>query len=57
MQIYEVRIGHGALLDMSELRTFLIGILSEEGAVHYANAMVIYSTNVWNSKTLCTFAT
>ena len=39
MQIYEVRIGHGALLDMSELRTFLIGILSEEGAVRYANAM------------------
>ena len=39
MQIYEVRIGHGALLDMSELRTFLKGILSEEGAVRYANAM------------------
>ncbi len=39
MQIYEVRIGHGALLDMSELRSFLRGILSEEGAVRYANAM------------------
>ncbi len=39
MQIYEVRIGHGALLDMSELRIFLKEILSEEGAVRYANAM------------------
>ena len=39
MQIYEVRIGHGALLDMRELRSFLKGILSEEGAVRYANAM------------------
>ena len=39
MQIYEVRISHGALLDMSELRSFLKGILSEEGAVRYANAM------------------
>ena len=51
MQIYEVRIGHGALLDMSELRTFLIGILSEEGAVHYANAMreEIKSLSVYGS--------
>ena len=51
MQIYEVRISHGALLDMSELRTFLKEILSEEGAVRYANAMreEIKSLSVYGS--------
>lgn len=51
MQIFEVRIGHGALLDMSELRIFLKEILSEEGAVRYANAMreEIKSLSVYGS--------
>ena len=51
MQIYEVRISHGALLDMNELRVFLKEILSEEGAVRYANAMrdEIKSLSVYGS--------
>lgn len=39
MQIYEVRISHEALTDMGALRAFLKEILSEEGAVRYANTM------------------
>lgn len=39
MQIYEVRISHAALADMAELRKFLDAMLSEEGAVRYANNM------------------
>ncbi len=39
MQIYEVRISHAARLDMAELRTFLDTMLSEEGAIRYANNM------------------
>lgn len=51
MQIYEVRISHGALLDMNELRVFLKTILSEVGAVRYANAMrdEIKSLSVYGS--------
>lgn len=39
MQIYEVRISHAARLDMAELRAFLDTMLSEEGAIRYANNM------------------
>ena len=39
MQIYKVRISHVALADMSELRRFLYSIMSEEGAIRYANNM------------------
>ena len=39
MRIYEVRISHAALADMAELRKFLDAMLSEEGAVRYANNM------------------
>ena len=39
MQIYKVRISHAALADMSELRRFLYSIMSEEGAIRYANNM------------------
>ena len=39
MQIFEVRISHDALNDMGELRMFLNNMMSEEGAVRYANAM------------------
>lgn len=39
MRIYEVRIGHGALQDMANLRTFLLQMMSEDGAVRYANNM------------------
>ena len=51
MQIYDVRISHGALLDMNELRVFLKAILSEVGAVRYANAMrdEIKSLSVYGS--------
>ena len=39
MQIFEVRISQNALNDMSALRAFLNNMMSEEGAVRYANAM------------------
>lgn len=39
MQIFEVRISQEALNDMGELRMFLNNMMSEEGAVRYANAM------------------
>ena len=39
MQIYEVRISHAAYQDMVELRKFLDAMLSEEGAIRYANNM------------------
>ena len=39
MQIYEVRISHAAFQDMAELRKFLDVMLSEEGAIRYANNM------------------
>ena len=39
MQIYEVRISHAAFADMANLRTFLDAMLSEEGAIRYANNM------------------
>ncbi len=39
MQIYEVRISHAAFADMSELRKFLNTMLSEDGAIRYANNM------------------
>ena len=39
MQIYEVRISRAARIDMLTLKTFLDGMLSEEGAVRYANNM------------------
>lgn len=39
MQFYEVRISHAALVDMANLRTFLNAMLSEEGAIRYANNM------------------
>ena len=39
MQIYEVRISLGALQDMVRLRTFLLEMMSEDGAIRYANNM------------------
>ena len=39
MQIYEVRISHAAFQDMAELRKFLDALLSEEGAIRYADNM------------------
>ena len=39
MQIYEVRVSHAAYQDMAELRKFLDAMLSEEGAIRYANNM------------------
>ena len=39
MQIYEVRISHGARIDMVELRKFLKAMMTEEGAIRYANNM------------------
>ncbi len=39
MQFYEVRISHAAHADMANLRTFLDAMLSEEGAIRYANTM------------------
>ena len=39
MKIFEVRISHDAHEDMAELRKFLDDMLSEEGAIRYANNM------------------
>lgn len=39
MQIYEVRVSHAAYQDMADLRKFLDAMLSEEGAIRYANNM------------------
>lgn len=39
MQIYEVRVSHAARMDMAALRSFLDAMLSEEGAIRYANNM------------------
>ena len=39
MRLYEVRIAESARADMAELRKFLDGMLSVEGAVRYANMM------------------
>ena len=39
MQVYEVRISHAAHADMANLRSFLNAMLSEEGAIRYANNM------------------
>ena len=39
MKVFEVRISQKALNDMGALRIFLHNIMSEEGAVRYANAM------------------
>ena len=39
MRIYEVRISLSACADMERLRIFLDEMLSEEGAVRYANNM------------------
>lgn len=39
MRMYEVGIGHSALADMDDLRTFLVAMMTEEGAIRYANNM------------------
>lgn len=39
MRVYNVRISDDALADMVELRKFLDAMLSEEGAIRYANNM------------------
>jgi plasmid stabilization system protein ParE len=39
MRIYEVRISRAAKADMKELRKFLKAMMTEEGAVRYANNM------------------
>ena len=41
MRTYEVRISHAAYADMAELRKFLKAIMTEEGAIRYANNMRI----------------
>ena len=40
MRIYEVRISQDALQDIARLRTFLLEMMSEDGAVRYANNMI-----------------
>ena len=39
MKVFDVRISQEALNDMGALRLFLNSMMSEEGAVRYANAM------------------
>ena len=39
MQVYEVRISRGAYADMAELRKFLDAMMTEEGAIRYAENM------------------
>ena len=39
MQIYKVRISHAARADIANLRIFLDEMLSEDGAIRYANNM------------------
>ena len=39
MQNYDVRISRSAKADMTELRKFLKAMMTEEGAVRYANDM------------------
>ena len=39
MRIYEVRISNEALQDMARLHGFLLEMMSEDGAVRYANNM------------------
>ena len=39
MRIYEVRISFAAKADMKELRKFLKAMMTEDGAVRYANDM------------------
>lgn len=39
MRNYKVRISHSAYEDMAVLRKFLIEMMTEEGAIRYANAM------------------
>lgn len=39
MQIYEVRISLSALADIDNLRIFLDSMMTEEGAIRYANAV------------------
>lgn len=39
MQLYKVRISHAARADMAELRKFLKEMMTEEGAIRYANNM------------------
>jgi len=39
MQLYEVRISFAARADMAELRIFLDAMMTEEGAIRYANNM------------------
>lgn len=39
MRIYDVRISRAAFQDMARLRAFLLEMMSEDGAVRYANNM------------------
>ena len=39
MRLYEVRMSKNAHLDMTKLRAFLLEMMSEDGAVRYANNM------------------
>ena len=39
MQLYEVRISLSARADMAELRKFLDAMMTEDGAIRYANNM------------------
>lgn len=47
MQIFEVRISQEAINDMGALRLFLNKMVSEEGAVRYANAMRAEINSLW----------
>ena len=57
MRIYEVRISHGARVDMAELRKFLKAMMTVEGAIRYANNMrdeikMVYSSKDFESLSL-----
>ena len=39
MRIYEVRISYEALQDIARIHSFLLAMMSEDGAVRYANNM------------------
>ena len=61
MQLYEVRISFAARADMAELRIFLDAMMTEEGAVRYANnmreeiQMLAFYANLYGKSTSQTF--
>jgi hypothetical protein len=47
MQIYEVRISHDALRDMARIRTFLLEMMSEDGAVAHDISEMSHREPAW----------